>query len=92
MLYSPYPVLVIPIHTRTTDTNLAYALPEMAAAYLALAREFFEFIAPPTAPAGGVVPPARACESWCTKGKFTPKQYCKFVACEVCPKCVGSES
>ena len=85
-----------PLTTTSMDdvddvANLAYALPEMAAAYFALARDFFEVIAPPTAPAGGVVPPARACESWCTKGKFTPKQYCKFVACEVCPKCVGSE-
>mgnify|MGYP006162439659 CR=1 FL=1 len=40
----------------------------------------------PTTPAGGTIPPSKACKSWCTKGKFKPEQYCKFVACEACPK------
>ena len=67
--------------------NLAYE-PEhaaLAALLLEAARAFFEVEVPPTAPATPT--PAPACASWCTK-KRPPKQYCKFVDCKRCPKCL----
>ena len=81
-----------PLSTTSMDAvddlkNFAYSLPQMSEKYFALVRTFFQEIQPPTAPAGGNIPPSKACKSWCTKGKFKPEQYCKFVACEACPKC-----
>ena len=50
--------------------------------YFAIAREFFDVIAPPTAP--GVVP--NGCANWCTE-KWTPAKYCGFESCKSCPAC-----
>ena len=76
-----------PLSTTSMDdiddvNNVAYDMPVLAEKYYSIVRNFYETIAPPTAPAV-----AGDCKSWCTKGKFKPKQYCKFNACKICPEC-----
>ena len=67
--------------THTCTVHMLYVRKVLCSAANVLSRD-----SAPTTPAGGTIPPSKACKSWCTKGKFKPEQYCKFVACEACPK------
>ena len=71
--------------------NLAYspAHTQTAAHFFAVARDFFEDIAPPTSSAGGgpAPPGGGGCESFCkTKSDPWPTK-CTWVHCVDCPRC-----